>query len=161
MCVAKLWAFFNPFTKILIVAASFVKVHDLALVLNLWMQAARDSFSDCWMSTKHEVYVWMLALHSFSLSKSLISSQDLSDLITSMTNIQVSPLDLTFASLAQLSLVRCAAVSISVNHSSNILRLYSLNTVMSCSSELVRFICYCIWCTMCWCTDVLPLQRVQ
>ena len=31
MCVAKLWAFFNPLTKFLIVSASFVKLHLFAL----------------------------------------------------------------------------------------------------------------------------------
>ena len=35
MWVAKLWAFFNPLIKILMVVASFVKLHLLASVLNL------------------------------------------------------------------------------------------------------------------------------
>ena len=51
-------------------------------------------------------------LHSLSHSKSFISSQELSELIASVTSIWVNPLDLAFASLAQLSLVRSAAVSI-------------------------------------------------
>ena len=91
--VTKLWAFFNPLTKILIVAAAFVKVHLFALVLNLWIHAARDSFSFCWISMKHKVYVWILALHSLSHSKSFISSQNLTELIASVTNVWVNPLD--------------------------------------------------------------------
>ena len=66
------------------------------------MWAASDSFSHCWMSIKCEVYAWMLALHSLSLSKSFISFQDLSEMIASMTNVYVNPLDLPMASLAQL-----------------------------------------------------------
>ena len=101
-------------------------------------------FCHCWMSMKSEVYVWMLALHSLSLSKSFISSQDLSALIASMTNVWLNPLNLAFASLAWLSLVRSAAVSISINQSSNFVELYSLKTAMSCSKELVRFVCFCV-----------------
>ena len=56
----------------------------------------------------------MFTLRSLSLSKSLISSQDFSELIVSMTNVCVSPLDFALTSLAQISLVRSAAVSVSV-----------------------------------------------
>ena len=90
------------------------------------------------------MYAWMLALHSLSLSKSLISSQDFSELIASVTNVWVIPLDLALANLALLSLVRSAAVSMSVNHSSNFVKSYSLKTVISYSSELVRFTCFCV-----------------
>ena len=83
-----------------------------------------------------------------SLSKSFISSQDFSELIASETNVRVNPLDLASASLAQLSLVRSAAVFISINHSSNFVESYSLKTVMSCSSELVRFVCFCVVCSV-------------
>ena len=62
----------------------------------------------------------------------------------SMTNVKVSPLDFALASLAQLSLVRSAAVSISFNHSSNFVESYSLKRAITCSSELVRFICFCV-----------------
>ena len=96
------------------------------------------------MSMKHEVYAWMLVLHTLSLSKSLIYSQDFSELIASMNNVWVSPLDFALASLTWLSLVRSAALSISVNHSSNFVKLHLLKTVMSCSSELVRFVCLCV-----------------
>ena len=41
--------------NILMVAASFVKLHLLASVLNQWMYAAGDSFSHCWISMNHEV----------------------------------------------------------------------------------------------------------
>ena len=42
MQVAILWAFLKPLINILIVAASFVKLHLLASVLNWWIYAARD-----------------------------------------------------------------------------------------------------------------------
>ena len=85
----------------------------------------------------------MLALHSLSLSKSLISSHGFSKLIDSMTNVQANPLDFALASLDQLSLVRSAAVSISVNHSSSFAESWSLKMAMSCSREFVRFVCFC------------------
>ena len=85
----------------------------------------------------------MLALHSLSLSKSFISSHDLSELIASDTNIWVNPLNLALASLAQFSLFRSAAFSISIKHYSNFVESYSLKTVISCSSELVRFVYIC------------------
>ena len=68
----------------------------------------------------------------------------MSQFIASMTNVWVSPLDLAFASLAQLLFVRSAAVSISVSQSSNFVESYSLKTTMSCSNELVRFVCICV-----------------
>ena len=45
---------------------------------------------------------------------------------------------------AHLSLVRSAADSISISHSSNFVESYSLKTAMSCSSELVRCVCFCM-----------------
>ena len=96
----------------------------------------------------------MLALSSLSLSKSLISSYVFSELIASMTNINVKPLDFALASLAQFSLVRSTAVSISVNHSPNFVELCSLNMAISSSRAFVRFVCFCAvhsgsmyWCT--------------
>ena len=86
----------------------------------------------------------MLVLDSLRFSKSCISSQDLSELIASMTNVWVNPLDLALAGLTQLSLVRSAAVSISINQSSHFVESYSLKTVMSCSKELGRFVCFCV-----------------
>ena len=126
---------FNPLMKILIVAASFVKLHLFASVLNMWTYAGRDFFSFCWISMKHEVYGWILALHILNCSKSFISLQDLSQLITSVTNVWVNALNLAIASLAQLSLLRSAAVSISINQCSNFVESYSLKTVIICCKE--------------------------
>ena len=86
----------------------------------------------------------MLTLHSLSLSKSLISSHVFSKLIASVTIVWVSPLDFALASLVQLSLMRLAAVSMSVNHSSNFVESCSLKMTMSCSNEFVRFVCLCV-----------------
>ena len=144
MQVTTLWAFFNPLAKILIVATSFVELLLFASVLNLWISVARDSFSFCWISMKCEVYVWIFALHSLCCSKSFISSQDLSELIASVTNVWVNLLNLVFVSLAQLSFVRPDAVSIPINQSSNFVELYSLKTAMSCSKEFVRSVCFCV-----------------
>ena len=66
MRVARLWAFFKPLMNILILAASFVKLHLLASVLTLWTYTARDFFSHGCISMNCEVYVWILALQSFS-----------------------------------------------------------------------------------------------
>ena len=93
---------------------------------------------------KHKVYIWMLALHNLSLSKSLISSHAFSELIASMTRVHVNPLDFALASLAQLSLVRSDAVSISINHSSNFVELCLLKMTMSCNREFMRFVCFCV-----------------
>ena len=61
-----------------------------------------------------------------------------------MTNVHANPLDFTLASLALLSFVRSAAVSMSVSHSSSLVESYSLKTAMSCSNEFVRFDCFCV-----------------
>ena len=61
--------------------------------------------------------------------------------MASVTNVHVNPLDFALASLAYLSFVKYAAVSMSVSHSSNFVELYSLKTAMSCSNVLVRFVC--------------------
>ena len=86
----------------------------------------------------------MSVLHSLSLSKSLISSHVFSELLASMTKVHVSPLDYALGSLAQLSLVRSAAVSISINLSSYFVESCSLKMAMSCSRESVRFACFCV-----------------
>ena len=93
---------------------------------------------------KYEVYVWMLTLHSLSLSKSLIYPHVFSELMASMINVHVSPLDFALASLAWLSLVRSAVVSISINHSSYFVELCLLKMTMSCSREFVRYVCFCV-----------------
>ena len=86
----------------------------------------------------------MLALHSLSLSKSLILSNVFSELIASMTNMDVNSLDFTLASLAHLSLVGSATASISVSHCSNFAESCSLKIAMSCSGEFMRFVCFCV-----------------
>ena len=65
-------------------------------------------------------------------------------LITSVTSVWVNPLDLAFASLAHFSFVTSAAVSISISQSSNFVESNSLKSAMSCSEELVRFVCFCV-----------------
>ena len=86
----------------------------------------------------------MLALHSLSLSKSLISSHVLSELMASITNMHVNLLDFALASLVPLSLVGSATLSRLVNHFSNFVELCSLKTAMFSSREFVRFVCFCV-----------------
>ena len=86
----------------------------------------------------------MLALYSLSLSKFLISPHVFSELIAFMTNVHFNPLDFALVSLAQLSMVRSAAVSISVNHSYTFVESCSLKMTMSCSRKFVRFVCFCV-----------------
>ena len=62
--------------------------------------------------------------------------------MASVTSVWLNPLDFVFSSLAQLSFVRSAVVSMSVSHSSNFDESWSLKTVISCSSEFVRFGCF-------------------
>ena len=64
--------------------------------------------------------------------------------MASMTNVCVNPLNFALASLAPLSFVRSATVLIPISHSSNLVESYSLKTAMSCSNELVRFLCFCV-----------------
>ena len=119
MQVARLWAFFKPLMNMLIVGASFMKLHLLASVLNQCTYAVRDSFSHCWISMNHEVYVWILALQSFSHNRLFISSQDLFEVMASVTSVHIKPLDFTLANLSLLSLGRSAAISMSVSQSFN------------------------------------------
>ena len=86
--------FFGPLMKILMVAALFVEMHLLASVLNQWMYAARDSFSHHCISIKQDMEVWISELHIFSCNKSLISSQEWSDVIASVIKVWVKPFDL-------------------------------------------------------------------
>ena len=144
MCVARLQAFFKPFMNIPIVAASFVKLHLLASVLNGCTYTARDSFSHCWISMNHEVYMWILALQSLSHVRSFISSQDLFEVMASVTSMHIKPHDFTLASLLLLSLMMSAAISMSVSQSSNLVESCSLKTGISCSKEFVRLDCFCM-----------------
>ena len=133
MQVARLWAFFKPLMNMLIVATSLVKLHLLASVSNQCTYTARDSFSYCWISMNHEVYMWISALKSFSHNRSFMSSQDLFELMASVTSVCIKPHDFTLARLALLSLVRSAAISMSVSQSSNLVESCSLKTGISCS----------------------------
>ena len=47
----------SSLTKILMVAALFVKLHPLASVLKWWMYAVTDSFSFCCISIKPDMEV--------------------------------------------------------------------------------------------------------
>ena len=64
-----------------------------------------------------------VSITQLSLSMSLISSHVFSELMVSMTNVRVNPLDFALASLPWLSLVRSAAVSKCVIHSSKFAKL--------------------------------------
>ena len=77
------------------VVALVVKLHLLASLLGQWMYVARDSFSFCCISIKLHMDVWILELHIFNHNKSLISSQDLPDVIASVIKEHVKPFDLT------------------------------------------------------------------
>ena len=144
MQVAKLWAFFKPLMNILIVAESLVKLYLLASVLNWCTYAARDSFSHCWISINCKVYMWILALQSFSLTRSFISSHDLFEEMASVTSVCVKPHDFNLVSLGLLSPVRSATVSISLSQSSNLAESCSLKKGISYIRGLVRLDCFCM-----------------
>ena len=135
------------------VATSLVMLHLLASVLNWCTHATRDSFSHCWISMNCEVYMWISALQSFNLDRSFISSHVLFEEIASVTSMHIRPQDFALASLALLSLVRSAAVSVSVSQSSNLVESCSLKTGISCIKEFVRLDCFCIEhkVSMYWC----------
>ena len=144
MCMARLWTLFKPWMNIQIVAASFIKLHLLASVLNQCTYTVRDSFSHCCTSMNHVIYVWISALQSFSHNRSLMSSQDLFEVMASVTNVCIKPYVFTLASLAVLSLVRSAAISMSVIQSSNLVESCSLKTGISCRKEFVRLDSFCV-----------------
>ena len=100
--------------------------------------------------------MWILALQIFSHNRSFISSQDLFEVMASVTSVHVNPLDFTLASLALLSMVRSAIVSMSVSQSSSLVELYPLKTDISFSHEFVRFDCS-QWYTMYLCIAVFLL----
>ena len=64
--------------------------------------------------------------------------------MASVTNVHGNPLDFGLASLDLLSLVRSAAISMSISLSSSLVEPCSLKTAISCSSEFVRFDCFCV-----------------
>ena len=114
--VARVCAFFRPLRNILIVAASLSNLHLLASHLNWWTYAARDFLSDCWMSMKWPIDVWMSAFDIFKWNNSLISSQVFCEVKASDINVLTNPLDLTFANLVLLLPVNSEAVSISLSN---------------------------------------------
>ena len=161
MWVSKLCASFKPLRNILIVSASFVQLHLLAAVPNWCIYAARDSFSHRWISINHEVYMWIYALQSFSLSRSFISSHDLFEEITSVTSVHVNPHDFALVSLALFSLVRSAVVLMSRSQSSNLVESCSLKMgiyppLRSLSGWIVS-----VKNKRCLCTGVVLPQKVQ
>ena len=83
-----------------------------------------------------------------------MSSHVFSELIASVTNVHVNPLDFALASMAWLSLVRSAAVFIFINNSSSFVESCSLTMAIFCSRELVRCVCFCVVhsVSMYWCT---------
>ena len=121
-----------------------MKLLHLASVLNCVTWASSDPFSHYYISMMHDLYVWMLPLHSLSLSRSLISSHVFSELMASMANMCVNYLDFALASLAWLSLVRAAAVSISINHSSNFVESLFIEDGNVLQQGIVRSVCFCV-----------------
>ena len=94
-----------------------------------------------------------ISIASFSCNKSFILSQDLSDSMASVTNVHVNPLNFALASLAGLSFVRSAAVSMSGNHSSSLVELYSLKQLCpAVMGWLGLFVS--VWYTRCLCIGV-------
>ena len=143
----------NPLMNILIVAASFMKLHLSASVLNQCIYTVRDSFSHCWISMNHEVYLWISALQNFSVNRSFISSHDLFKEIASVTSVHMKPHDFALASHGLLLLVRSAAVSMSMSQSSNLVESCSLKTGISCIKEFFRLDHFCVAhkVSMYWC----------
>ena len=133
---------FKSFENILMVAVLFVKLHLLASLLKWCMYTARDSFYFCCISIKWDMEVWISKLHIFNCNKSLISFQDLPDVIASEIKLHVKPFDLACASFVLLSAVRSAAVSISTSQSSSLVASCPLKTNISCSKEFVRLVCF-------------------
>ena len=123
-------------------AALLVKLHLLASLLNLCMYAAKDSLSFCWMSMKWLTEVWMSELQILRWRKSLISSQHLPEVRTSVTKLWVKPFHLACASLVLLSSVRSAVVSISTNQSSNCIESLPLEVVISWISVFAKVVCF-------------------
>ena len=136
------WAFLSCLTNILIVAALFVRVHLLAFLLRWWIYAASDSFSFCWISINQLTEVWISELQNFKCSKSLMSSQHLSEVRASVIKEWVIPFDLAWAHLVLLSPDRSPAVSISTSESSNCVVSFPWKIVISCNKVFVKFVCF-------------------
>ena len=100
--VARVCAFFRPLRNIPIVAASLLNLHLLASHLNQWTYAAKDSLSDCWMSIKWLIDVWMSAFEIFKQRESLISCKVFCEVKASDINVLTNPLDFACANLVLL-----------------------------------------------------------
>ena len=88
--------------------------------------------------------MWILALQSVSFNRSFISSQDLLEVMDSVTSVHVKSLNFTLVSFALLSLVRSAAILMSMSQSFNLVESCSLKTGISCSKEFVSLDCSCV-----------------
>ena len=104
--------------------------------------------------------MWISTLQSFNLNRSFISSHDLFREIASVTSVHVKPWNFALASLALLSLVRSAAVSMSWSQSSNLVESCSLQMGISCIKEFVRLDCFYVEHKV-LCTGITLPQEVQ
>ena len=129
---------FRSLRNILIVAVSLLNLYLLASHLNQWKYAAKDSLSDCWMSIKWLIDVWMSAFETFKWRESLIFPQVFCEVKASDINVLTIPLDFSCANLVLLSLVNSEAVSISVSQSSNGEESCPFNVGISCNKELSK-----------------------
>ena len=80
----------------------------------------------------------MSKLQIFRQGESLISSQVLFEVKASDINVLMSPFDFASANLVLLLPVKCEAVSISINQSSNCEESFPFSIVISYSNELSR-----------------------
>ena len=85
----------------------------------------------------------MSKLQIFKWSKSLISSQLLSELSASDISVCIKPFDFAWANLVLLLLVKSEAVSISINQSYNCEELLPLNIVISWSRVVTKDAFFC------------------
>ena len=94
-----------------------------------------------WSTRYKYEYQWCKVL---AITNPLFHPKICPKLMAFVTNVCVNPLDFALASLALLSFLRLATVSMSVSHSSNLVELCSLKTAILCSNEFVRFDCFCV-----------------
>ena len=85
----------------------------------------------------------MSKLQIFKWSKSLISSQVLSELSASDISVHIKPFDFACAYLVLLSLVKIEAVLILINQSSNCEESLPLNIVISWSRVFTKDVSFC------------------
>ena len=136
--VARIFAFFRPLRKILMVVVSLSNLHLPASHLNLWTYVARDSLSVCWVSMKWLIDMWMSAFDIFNQRESLISSQVFCAVKVSNIKVLTNPFDFACAILVLLSPVNSEAVSMSVSQSSSCEEPCPFNVGISCNKELSR-----------------------